>query len=70
MKVEESGDKPSEEQEVMKEANEPKCLNEGCSNPPVDNVERGPLYCSNDCLVHHCRYVCGNTSSRVCRTFV
>jgi hypothetical protein len=52
----EGGDGPLENQEPVKEVvNEPQCVNEGCSNPPVDSEDRGPLFCSNECLVLHCR---------------
>ena len=58
MKDGEGGDGPLENQEPVKEVvNEPQCVNEGCSNPPVDSEDRGPLFCSNECLVLHCRYV-------------
>ena len=39
------------------------CANDGCHNPPVPLEDRGIRYCSNDCVVNHCRYVatyCGS----------
>ena len=36
----------------------PTCANYGCQNPAVPSEDRGISYCSNDCVVKHCRYVC------------
>ena len=36
----------------------PTCANDGCQNPAVPSEDRGISYCSNDCVVKHCRYVC------------
>lgn len=33
------------------------CVNEGCVNAAVFAEERGPGYCSNDCVAKHCRNV-------------
>lgn len=33
------------------------CANDGCPNPAVPSEDRGISYCSNDCVVKHCRYV-------------
>ena len=33
----------------------PTCANDGCRNPAVPSDDRGINYCSNDCVVKHCR---------------
>ena len=33
----------------------PTCANDGCQNPAVPSEDRGINYCSNDCVVKHCR---------------
>ena len=32
------------------------CLCDGCNNPARTTKERGTQYCSNECIVKHCRY--------------
>ena len=32
------------------------CLCDGCNKPARTTKERGTLYCSNECIVKHCRY--------------
>ncbi|XP_034991362.2 TOX high mobility group box family member 4 [Zootoca vivipara] len=35
----------------------PRCVRAGCDNPPVANSEWDNEYCSNECVVKHCRDV-------------
>uniref|UniRef100_A0A670JA27 HMG box domain-containing protein n=1 Tax=Podarcis muralis TaxID=64176 RepID=A0A670JA27_PODMU len=35
----------------------PRCVRAGCDNPPVANSEWDNEYCSNECVVKHCRWV-------------
>lgn len=32
------------------------CIRTGCANPAVENPEWEQEFCSNDCVVLHCRY--------------
>lgn len=33
------------------------CIRHGCPNPAVSNSEWEDEYCSNECVVSHCRFV-------------
>lgn len=33
------------------------CIRHGCPNPAVANSEWEDEYCSNECVVSHCRFV-------------
>ena len=33
------------------------CLCDGCNKPARTTKERGTQYCSNECIVKHCRYL-------------
>ncbi|KAL7977706.1 hypothetical protein Chor_009655 [Crotalus horridus] len=35
----------------------PRCIRVGCDNPPVANSDWDNEYCSNECVVKHCRWV-------------
>ncbi|XP_075685071.1 TOX high mobility group box family member 4 isoform X3 [Rhinoderma darwinii] len=34
---------------------QPRCMRSGCENPPVDSKDWDNEYCSNECVVKHCR---------------
>lgn len=35
----------------------PPCIHQGCPNPAISNNEWEDEYCSNECVVSHCRLV-------------
>ena len=42
---------------VIFQPKDPKlCVREGCTNTAIFVEERGPKYCSNECVVEDCRY--------------
>ncbi|KAG8455524.1 hypothetical protein GDO86_001641 [Hymenochirus boettgeri] len=34
---------------------QPRCVRSGCDNPPIENKDWDNEYCSNECVVKHCR---------------
>lgn len=34
----------------------PPCIHHGCPNPAISNNEWEDEYCSNECVVSHCRF--------------
>lgn len=36
---------------------QPRCVRSGCENPPVVSKDWDSEYCSNECVVKHCRDV-------------
>ncbi|CAH0720847.1 unnamed protein product, partial [Brenthis ino] len=48
----------------------PSCIRQGCTNPAISNSEWEDEYCSNECVVSHCRdvfssWVASNTNNQI-----
>ena len=60
MKQELSSPPPVNSSQVTMVAQRPPantCIRHGCPNPAVANTEWEDEYCSNECVVSHCRFV-------------
>lgn len=45
------------------------CLCDGCNKPASTTKERGTQYCSNECIVKHCRYKSSNNLIQIYNQF-
>ncbi|CAH2086460.1 unnamed protein product [Euphydryas editha] len=60
----------SPEQKQNENGTIPSCIRQGCTNPAISNSEWEDEYCSNECVVSHCRdvfssWVASNTNNQM-----
>ncbi|CAG4980943.1 unnamed protein product [Parnassius apollo] len=65
-----SGVPPQQSPEQNENRSTPSCIRQGCTNPAIANSEWEDEYCSNECVVSHCRdvfssWVASNTNNQI-----
>ncbi|XP_046964751.1 TOX high mobility group box family member 3-like isoform X2 [Vanessa cardui] len=61
---------PHQSPEQNENGSTPSCIRQGCTNPAISNSEWEDEYCSNECVVSHCRdvfssWVASNTNNQM-----
>ncbi|XP_072944401.1 TOX high mobility group box family member 4-B-like isoform X2 [Epargyreus clarus] len=61
---------PQQSPEQKENRSPPSCIRQGCTNPAIANSEWEDEYCSNECVVSHCRdvfssWVASNTNNQI-----
>ncbi|XP_023947728.2 TOX high mobility group box family member 3 isoform X3 [Bicyclus anynana] len=61
---------PHKSPEQNENRSTPSCIRQGCTNPAIANSEWEDEYCSNECVVSHCRdvfssWVASNTNNQI-----